>query len=118
MASPRKRTRARFPTPIAVDRAFNTLLEGFYPPPQGLCQHGLQKSFKRRHDDTDGERGPEQEICVGFTPDGDAWLILPGFQSLRFRTPAGGGSSPRVQKALILLAEAIRRDNEERPQRD
>lgn len=112
------RTRSRFPTPLAVDRSLNTLLEGYYPPPASLCEHGLGRAFRRRHDDTDGERGPEQEISLGFSPDGDAWLLLAGLTSLRFRIPAGGGSSPRVQRALVILAEAIRRDNEERPQQD
>lgn len=117
MGTPKQR-KSKFPSAQTVDRALDNLLEGFYPPPQSLCEHGLRKAFTRRHDDTDGERGPEQNIVIGFTPDMDAWVLLPGFQSLRFRTPAGGGSSPRVQKALLILAEAIRRDNAERPQSD
>lgn len=35
---------------------------------------------------------------------------------VEFCTYSGGGQSPRVRKALMVLAEAIRRDNEERTQ--
>lgn len=111
---PMKR-RTRYPTPseLSVSRALNTLLEGYYAPPEALRKH--EGAFTRRHDDTDGERGIEQELTVEFSPDGDAWVLLAD-RSLRFRTVEGGGMSPRVQRALVVLAEAIRRDNEERPQ--
>lgn len=37
--------------------------------------------------------------------------------SMRFRMPmTGGGQSPRVRNALLILAEAIRLDNLEHPQ--
>jgi hypothetical protein len=114
--SPQKRTRPKFPDARTVDRALDTLLEGYYPPPQAMWTQAQSGGFRRRHDDTDGERGPEQDLMIGFSPDQDAWIMLPGFQSLRFRTPEGGGQSPRVQKALMVLAEAMRRDNAERPQ--
>lgn len=104
--------KTKVPTKLAVDRAMNTLIEGeFWPETLNL-----QTAYVRRHDDTDGNTGPEQEIGVAFGPDGDAWITLPGFRSLRFRTWSGGGQSLRVRKALMVLAEAIRRDNEERPQ--
>ena len=107
--------RPRYPTPseLSVSRALNTLLEGYYPPPREV--HAHPGVFTRRQDDTDGERGPEQELSVRFTVDGDAWVLLAD-RSLRFRKPEGGGMSPRVQRALVVLAEAIRRDNEEHPQ--
>lgn len=101
------------PTPLAVSRAMNTLIEGAYWP----ASLGVRESYIRRHDDTDGETGPEQDLAVTFGPDGDAWVMLPGLRSLRFRTWAGGGQSLRVRNALLVLAEAIRRDNAERPQR-
>lgn len=110
-----RKSKLRTPTPLAVDRALNTLLEGYYPPPPGVSDNP-NAVFTRRHDDTDGKRGPEQEVSLTFTPDGDAWLMLPGYDSLRFRAPMGGGRSPRVHRALILLAEAIRRDSEQYPQ--
>jgi hypothetical protein len=53
-------------------------------------------------------------VVIG--PDGDCWVTAGGGQTLRFRTWAGGGHSLRVRQALMVLAEAIRRDNEDRPQ--
>lgn len=102
------------PSVQEVEKAMEVLLEGFYPPPPGL--HDSTAALTRRHDDTDGEAGPEHEISVGISRDGDAWVLLPD-RSLRFRGDFGGGMSPRVRRALIVLAEAIRRDNEECPQR-
>ena len=101
-------------SPLAVIRAMNTLLEGAYWP-NSISQ---QKAYSRRQDDTDGETGPEQNLSVAFGPDGDAWVECGlMIRSLRFRTYAGGGQSLRVRNALLVLAEAIRRDNEEAPQR-
>ena len=108
--------RLKCPAPQTVQRAVDTLLEGAYPPPPALNLHKGRASFTRRQDDTDGGRGPEHDLCVMFSADCDAWVAIPGQASLRFRAPMGGGWSPRVHKALIILAEAIRRDNEERPQ--
>ena len=62
-------------------------------------------------------------ISVVFSIDGDSWI---GFcpdpnerrHSFRFRVPMmGGGQSPRVRKALMVLGMAIKADNEERPQK-
>lgn len=113
------RTKPKFPSTQTVERCLDTLLEGHYPPPQGLLENGLQKVYARRHDDTDGKRTPDQSLGVMFSADMDAWLVSPlgpEYQALRFRTSAGGGCSPRVHRALLILAEAIRRDNTERPQ--
>ncbi|MDO8415216.1 MAG: hypothetical protein Q7S87_03270 [Agitococcus sp.] len=99
-------------SPLSVSRAMNTLIEGSYWP-QTI---DIRTSYSRRHDDTDGKTGSEQEITVAIGVDGDAWVMLPGMTSLRFRTWVGGGSSLRVRNALLVLAEAIRRDNAERPQ--
>lgn len=109
------RQRFLMPAESTVDRALNTLLEGYYPPPAGLRNSGT-KFYERRQDDTDGERGPEHYLTVMFSVDGDAWLTQGVGPSLRFRKEEGGGQSVRVQRALLVLAEAIRRDNEERPQ--
>ena len=55
--------------------------------------------------------------------DGDVWVeTIPDKnefrRSLRFREPiSGGGQSARVRKALMVLAMAIKADNEESPQR-
>jgi len=72
--------------------------------------------YTRRHDDTDGERGHEQDLTVVIGPDGDAWIEAGGGKMLRFRTYAGGGQSLRTRQALMVLAEAIRQDNAERSQ--
>ena len=73
--------------------------------------------YKRLHDDHDGERNGS--ISVNFSGDGDAWINIqskrPG-QSLRFRTFHGGGQSPRVRNALMILALAIKIDNQEKEQ--
>lgn len=63
-------------------------------------------------------------ISVVFGDDGDGWIDV--YQhidpddfngSVRFRMPmTGGGQSPRVRNALLILAEAIRLDNLDQPQ--
>lgn len=101
------------PTNIAIRRALNTLLEKAYWP-----ETIRMGTYTRRHDDTDGERGADQDLTVMISADGDAWVAAAaaGFLTLRFRNLAGGGQSHRVHRALLILAEAIRRDNEEHPQ--
>lgn len=100
------------PTPLALDRALNTLLER----PYWLQTLETRDTYTRRHDDTDGRRDSEQDLVVTFGPDGDAWIEAGAGKALRFRTWAGGGQSMRVRAAMMVLAEAIRRDNEARPQ--
>jgi hypothetical protein len=64
------------------------------------------------------------ELSVVFTPDGDGWidvLTKPDPKEvttvLRFRMPIlGGGDSERVRNALLVLALAIKLDNEAKPQ--
>jgi len=72
--------------------------------------------YRRLHDDNDGEK--EGYVIVGFLPDGDAWITTDKTRGsgLRFRTSFGGGRSLRVRNALLILAEAIRLDNEDHPQ--
>jgi hypothetical protein len=104
--------RIKTPTQVAVQRAMNTLIEGAYWP-QSIEP---KSSHTRRHDDTDGKRDIEQDLTISIGPDGDAWVVAAGAPPLRFRTLAGGGHSLRVRNALLVVAEAIRRDNAERPQ--
>lgn len=74
--------------------------------------------YQRMEDDTSGFIN----VCIG--KDGDSWITVmneidpkQSSFSFRFRTPLiGGGESPRVRNALLILAEAIRRDNAEHPQ--
>ena len=83
-----------------------------------------QKSWKeviprqsqcRIEDDSEAGR-----ICVTFTDDGDAWVcVVPDpntmAKTIRFREAStGGGRSERARKALMILALAIKADNEER----
>lgn len=72
-------------------------------------------SYQRQHDDTDG--GAKGWLQVTFGRDGDAYVSIDDSAWLRFRTFGGGGSSLRTYAALQVLAEAIRRDNADRPQR-
>lgn len=77
---------------------------------------GSNTLYSRVHDDHDGEY--EGEIRLSFSTDGDAWIETTGTRlgtPLRFRTPFGGTMSPRVRNALVILAFAIKMDNEERP---
>ena len=108
-----KRRRIGSPSALSVSRSMNALLEGAYWP----VTLNTKDVYTRRHDDTDGKTGPDQDLTVTFSADGDAWVMLPGMQSLRFRSWFGGGQSTRVRNALLVLAEAIRRDNEDNPQR-
>lgn len=72
--------------------------------------------YERQHDDTDGKPdGGCIHVIVGA--DGDAWVWTDTHQSLRFRAPLGGGRNPRVRNALLVLAEAIRLDNEDEAKR-
>lgn len=76
-------------------------------------------SYLRFEDDS-----REGTIEVSFTPDGDGWIEVLSkpdpnevHWSFRFRMPMmGGGQSPRTRVALMILAEAIRLDNEKNPQ--
>lgn len=74
----------------------------------------LQKDFfyNRCHDDNEGDLS--QNLSVIISPDGDAWIRTyhPMNKYLRFRNSLGGTNSPCVHNALLILAEAIRLDNE------
>ena len=77
------------------------------------------ESYMRFEDDS--RKG---SIRVTFSPDGDGWIMIMSERdpndlnwSSRFRTDfSGGGESPRVRVALLIMAEAIRLDNEKHPQ--
>jgi hypothetical protein len=69
--------------------------------------------YSRVHDDHDGEF--KGHISVIIDQQGDVHLSVDTLAPLRFRTEGGGGVSLRVRTALVILAEAIRLDNETRP---
>ena len=82
--------------------------------PEGI---DVRSYYSRLHDDHDGTM--EGYLEVGFNPMvGDVWVKAIGahFGSLRFRDYFGGGQSLRVRNALLILAFAIKLDNESRPQ--
>ena len=71
------------------------------------------KRYFITHDDNDGDKSKGLEVA--FSIDGDAWIdtTCPNpFDACRFRTHGGGGRNQRVRNALLILAEAIRLDNE------
>ena len=77
--------------------------------------------YQRLHDDIDGIF--EGRIIIQFSRDGDVWVStdIPPNKSLRFRMAGyltGGGRSPRTRNALMLLALAMKLDNEEKPDPD
>ncbi len=75
-----------------------------------------EESYRAVHDDTDGTN--TGSITISFSPDGDIWVNAePNHNGgpLRFRTFFGGGKSPRVRNALMILALAIKLDNNQNP---
>ena len=72
-----------------------------------------KKVYFRTHDDCDGDKS--QGLGLIITPDGDVWVNVSSKHSLRFRTTFGGGGlSGMTRNALLLLALAIKMDNEEK----
>jgi hypothetical protein len=71
-------------------------------------------AYRRQHDDHDGS--PKGGLMVLIDKMGDAYISTDNNPWLRFRTWGGGGQSLRTRNALMILAEAIRLDNEDRPQ--
>lgn len=72
--------------------------------------------YSRVHDDHDGEFSGI--LNVQIDRQGDVWISTDQhfFPPMRFRTYGGGGMSQRTRNALLILAEAIRMDNEDHPQ--
>lgn len=70
-----------------------------------------QKDYFRTHDDCDGDMS--QGVSVSIRPDGDVYVSTTHKEvGCRFRMPfLGGGLSPRVRNALLILAMAIDLDN-------
>ena len=97
---------------MKTDAAINHILSEEFSWPRDL---ETMTEYRRLHDDHDGtECG---EISMVVAPDGDVHIATVGLkpcESLRFRTCVGGGNSPMVRNALIVLAEAIRREDLDR----
>ena len=74
-----------------------------------------ETQYWRVHDDHDGTHKGRVGIYVDQM--GDVYLLSDNAPALRFRTFGGGGMSERTRNALLLLACAIKMDNEDHPQR-
>jgi hypothetical protein len=97
-------------SPNVVQNEIRKLLKSYF----WLPNLSSNTVYRRLHDDHDGTR--EGSLHVLFSEDGDAWILTTGLDSLRFRMPMiGGGASQHTRTALMILAEAIRLDNEEAP---
>lgn len=96
---------------ITTTKQLRTILNGVVE-----CNLDYPTFLHRRHDDTDGSTMPEHQITVSQGPDGDMYICQGDDMMLRFRTYEGGGNSLAVHNALRILAEAIKMDNERRPQ--
>jgi hypothetical protein len=67
------------------------------------------------NDDCDGET--HEGVTVIIDSQGDAWITVAGkkgYGTSRIRNFNGGGHNHRTRNALMILAEAIRLDNEKR----
>lgn len=101
---------------ITRDKALKLLLNE----PYWLPTLETSVQYLRFEDDS-----PKGFISVMFGPDADGYIMVAAEMdpnehkwSMRFRLPImGGGQSPRVRNALLILAEAIRQDNLDHPQR-
>jgi len=74
------------------------------------------QSYFRTHDDCDGDLSKGISVVISIDGDAHIWSNNGAFSSCRYRIPiSGGGRSPRVRNALLILAMAIKLDNEEDP---
>ena len=68
--------------------------------------------YSRVQDDCEGIKDYSESLSVLIARDSDVWVNAGGHTPIRFRMSFwGGGMSHRVRNGLLVLAEAIRRDN-------
>ena len=87
------------------------LMAPFWPP-----SLSTEKTYFRTQDDNDGDI--KEGIAVAIGKDGDVWVqtTTSAMKTCRYRMPLiGGGRSPRVRNALLILAMAIQQDNDDDP---
>jgi len=79
---------------------------------QGLS---TDEYYERAHDDAEGTSTGIISVIISH---GDIFVTTDDRKRnlLRFRIDSGGGESLRVRNALMILALAIKLDNEEHPQ--
>jgi hypothetical protein len=73
------------------------------------------ETYERLHDDHDGSFNGRLEVCFNKVADAYVATSIHPDSMLRFRTWGGGGMSPRTRNALMVLAWAIKLDNDEKP---
>src|SRR5579872_5373430 len=100
-----KKTAARVRTKTCLEDLLEEL-----PWPSELDVNGV---YGRLQDDHDGTN--QGRLFVMFSPDGDSWVSTDAHRgpALRFRGPLGGGNSQRTRNALVILALAIKLDEDE-----
>jgi hypothetical protein len=101
---------------MAKDKSLDKDIKRILETPFWLSSLESDRQYSRIHDDCDGD--PFQQLTVGILQNGDVFITSNFRDCLRFRTWGGGGMSLRVRNALLILAEAIRLDNLEKPQDD
>jgi hypothetical protein len=87
-----------------LEKLFLDLLEVVPWPPGLRTEHGYVVT---------SQDATPVSLLVMVGPDGDAWVLVGEmYWMYRFRTSFGGGMSVAVRNALVVLAEAIRRNEE------
>jgi len=87
------------------DKAIKTVLSMIYWPKELKTNN----EYFRTQDDCDGDLS--KGISVVIDEMGDVWVQTTGV--CRFRMYDGGGMSLSVRNALLVLAQAIEKDNKE-----
>ena len=94
-------------TEVTTKQLTEILESAFFP--EGIEANNC---YFRTHDDCDGDRSEGINVVIG--PDSDAWIAIhQRNNSCRYRTYYGGGLSKRTRNALLILALAIKLDNDE-----
>ncbi len=89
------------------DKAIETVLSMMYWPKELKTN----SEYFRTQDDCDGDLSNGLSVTIDIM--GDVWVTTTK-NSCRFRMTAGGGGlSPAVRNALLVLAMAIEKDNKE-----
>jgi len=78
---------------------------------------GLESKTQYSTHDDDTPDSTVAILSIIFSDDGDAWVAKwtdPSHASIRKRTHAGGGKDLRTRQAIMILAFAMKLDEEER----
>jgi hypothetical protein len=91
-------------------------IKKFLEEPIWIPELNSEEDYMRTHDDCDGTSTGILSVMIDRYGDAYVATDLGKLKKLRFRFPGGGGNSLRVRSALMILAYAIKLDNEEKPQ--